>query len=183
MSACRRSCWPDPAVPDRGALHGGRRPRRLAPAGAITGTLLHELAHLRWRGHSQRFWALHRRLLDPATLPELPPEPKRPELRLLSPTAVPRDPTERERRRAADYMRKVIRNLARMAPNSGRNSALNGAAWTLGHWVAAGALEQSDVEEALYGAAEQNGLVADDGARQCWATIRSGLSAGLRQAP
>ena len=38
-------------------------------------------------------------------------------------------------------MDKVVRNLARMAPNSGRNAALNGAAWTLGHWVAAGALD------------------------------------------
>ena len=37
------------------------------------------------------------------------------------------------------------------------------------------------VEDALYAAAEQNGLVADDGARQCWATIRSGLSKGLQQ--
>ena len=26
-----------------------------------------------------------------------------------------------------------------------------------------------------------NGLVADDGERQCWATIRSGLSAGLQE--
>jgi hypothetical protein len=25
-----------------------------------------------------------------------------------------------------------------------------------------------------------NGLVADDGERKCWATIRGGLSAGLR---
>jgi hypothetical protein len=29
--------------------------------------------------------------------------------------------------------------------------------------------------------AELNGLVDDDGDRQCWATIRSGLSAGLQQ--
>jgi hypothetical protein len=36
------------------------------------------------------------------------------------------------------------------------------------------------VEEALYGAAERNGLVTDDGARQCWATIRGGISAGLQ---
>jgi hypothetical protein len=78
-------------------------------------------------------------------------------------------------------MDKVVRNLARMAPDSGRNVALNGAAWTLGHWVAAGALDQATVEDALYAAAEQNGLVADDGARQCWATIRSGLSKGLLQ--
>ena len=26
----------------------------------------------------------------------------------------------------------------------------------------------------------RTGLVADDGQRQCWATIRSGLSAGLQ---
>ncbi len=68
-----------------------------------------------------------------------------------------------------------------MAPNSGRNDVLNRAAWTLGRWVAAGALEQGDVEDELYAAADHNGLVADDGARQCWATIRSGLSAGLQQ--
>ena len=30
-------------------------------------------------------------------------------------------------------------------------------------------------------AAERNGLVADDGERQCWATIRSGLGAGLQE--
>jgi hypothetical protein len=119
-------------------------------------------------------------LLDPATLPELPPGPKRPELRLLSPTAVPRDPTERERRRAADYLRGVIEKLARQ-PEPGRNNALNHAAWTLGHWVAAGALAQGEVEDALYAAAEANGLVADDGQRRCWATIRSGLGKGLQR--
>jgi hypothetical protein len=43
------------------------------------------------------------------------------------------------------------------------------------------ALEQADVEGALYIAGVANGLVADDGARQCWAAIRSGLSAGLQQ--
>jgi hypothetical protein len=47
-------------------------------------------------------------------------------------------------------------------------------------WIAAGALEQADVEDELYAAAECNGLVADDGDRQCWATIRSGLGAGLQ---
>ena len=67
-----------------------------------------------------------------------------------------------------------------MAPG-GRNDALNHTAWTLGRWVAAGALEQGDVEDVLYAAAERNGLVADDGDRQRWATIRSGLSAGLQQ--
>jgi hypothetical protein len=32
--------------------------------GAIVGTLLHEVAHLRYRSHGPRFWALHRRLVD-----------------------------------------------------------------------------------------------------------------------
>jgi hypothetical protein len=34
--------------------------------GAIVGTLLHELAHLRYRSHGPRFWALNRRLVDRA---------------------------------------------------------------------------------------------------------------------
>jgi hypothetical protein len=33
----------------------------------------------------------------------------------------------------------------------------------------------------LHAAAERIGLVADDGDRQCWATIRSGLGAGLQE--
>jgi hypothetical protein len=35
--------------------------------------------------------------------------------------------------------------------------------------------------DGLYAAAVANGLVADDGERQCWATIRSGLGAGLQE--
>jgi WLM domain len=34
--------------------------------GAIMGTLLHEVAHLRYRSHGPRFWSLHRRLVDRA---------------------------------------------------------------------------------------------------------------------
>ena len=34
--------------------------------GAIVGTLLHEAAHLKYRSHGPRFWALHRRLVDRA---------------------------------------------------------------------------------------------------------------------
>ena len=99
------------------------------------------------------------RLLDPATLPE---------------------PTTRERRRGQAYMAKLIDELARV-PAGGRNAALNKTAWKLGRWVAAGVLDQGEVENALYAAAEHNGLVADDGQRQTWATIRSGLGAGLQQ--
>lgn len=52
--------------------------------GAIVGTLLHELAHLRYRSHGPRFWALHRRLVDRAAA-----------LGVYDPTD--RDPAERAR--------------------------------------------------------------------------------------
>ena len=111
-------------------------------------------------------------LLDPRTLPAVPDQQRSPPSRRI---AVGDDS------RNQAYLRKVVDNLARMAPDSGRNDALNRAAWTLGHWVAAGALDQGEVEDALFAAAQQNGLAADDGERRCWATIRSGLAAGLRQ--
>ena len=34
--------------------------------GGIVGTLLHEMAHVRYRSHGPRFWTLHRRLVDRA---------------------------------------------------------------------------------------------------------------------
>jgi hypothetical protein len=120
------------------------------------------------------------RLLDPAALPELPPDLTEPAARRLLTVGVLREPTERERRRGEAFMAKVIAELA-TTPAGGRNATLNKAAWKLGQWVAAGALGQGAVEDALYGAAERNGLVAEDGQRQTWATIRSGLSAGLQQ--
>ena len=96
-----------------------------------------------------------------------------------SPSKTLRQANATERRRGEAYIASVIAGLE-AAPSGGRNAALNGAAWTLGHWVAAGALEQFVVEDALYAAAERNGLVADDGQRSTWATIRSGLSAGIQ---
>jgi hypothetical protein len=101
-------------------------------------------------------------------------------VRHLTPPAVQREATGRDRRRGEAYLSKLMDELARM-PAGGRNAALNKTAWKLGQWVAAGALYQGEVEAALYAAAETNGLVADDGQRQCWATIRSGLGAGLQE--
>jgi hypothetical protein len=63
-------------------------------------------------------------------------------------------------------MTQVIADLAATPPGR-RNDALNHAAWTLGRRIVSGALEQADVEEALYAAAVANGLAADDGERQC----------------
>ena len=113
-------------------------------------------------------------LLDPSTLPALPAELQR------APSARVRTSVHgSDRRRGEAYMASVIDGLEATGPG-GRNTALNRAAWTLGRWVAAGALEQANVEDELHAAALLNGLVADDGDRQCWATIRSGLSAGLQ---
>jgi len=120
-------------------------------------------------------------LLDPSTLPALPLEQRHADELRRSPSAtVLRRTTDSDRRRGGAYMDSVITNLEAAGPG-GRNTALNHAAWTLARWIAAGALEQADVEDELYAAAEHNHLVADDGERQCWATIRSGLSAGLQQ--
>jgi hypothetical protein len=101
-------------------------------------------------------------------------------VRHLTPPAVQREATGRDRRRGEAYLTKLIDEPARV-PAGGRNAALNKTAWKLGQWVAAGALDQGEVEDTLYAAAEVNGLVADDGPRQCWTTIRSGLSKGLQR--
>jgi hypothetical protein len=119
-------------------------------------------------------------LLDPSTLPALPVANRHADELHRSPSAKTlRRTTDSDRRRGEAYMDSVITSLEAAAPG-GRNAALNHAAWTLGRWVASGALGQSEVEGELYAAAECKRLVADDGERQTWATIRSGLSAGLQ---
>jgi hypothetical protein len=53
-----------PVISVRCTVDGDRS--RWRRVGAIVGTLLHELAHVRYRSHGPRFWALHRRLVDRA---------------------------------------------------------------------------------------------------------------------
>jgi hypothetical protein len=53
-----------PSIAIRCTADGDRT--RWRRQGAIMGTLLHEVAHLRYRSHGPRFWALHRRLVDRA---------------------------------------------------------------------------------------------------------------------
>jgi hypothetical protein len=120
-------------------------------------------------------------VLDPLTLPALPLEQTHVgELRRSPLARVVRRMTDSDRRRGEAYVSSVIDGLEATGPG-GRNDALNHAAVTLGRWIAAGALVQANVEDELYAAAEVNGLVSDDGERQCWATIRSGLGAGLQE--
>jgi hypothetical protein len=61
-----RSTSPVPVISVRCTADGDRT--RWRRRGAILGTLLHELAHLRYRSHGPRFWALHRRLVDRAAI-------------------------------------------------------------------------------------------------------------------
>jgi Bifunctional DNA primase/polymerase, N-terminal len=62
-----------------------------------------------------------------------------------------------------------------------RNSTLNTAAFNLYQIVAGGELDEEDVYDRLFEAAETCGLVADDGAAQVEATIASGAAAGRQQ--
>jgi putative DNA primase/helicase len=119
-------------------------------------------------------------LLDPDSLPPLPPEP---EADRAAPLGPPRDlrSSDRDRERGRRYLARLVDPLASMAPATGRNAQLNAAAWSAGRLVAGGWLDQREVEDALFAACQANGLVADDGERRCWATLRSGLGAGLRR--
>jgi len=75
---------------------------------------------------------------------------------------------------------------SRSAPKGTRNKALNRGAFNLFQLVAGGGLDENEVRQWLFAAAEANGLVADDGEDAVWATIESGAKAGReqpRQAP
>jgi len=61
-----------------------------------------------------------------------------------------------------------------------RNGTLNTSAFSLGQLVAGGLLERAEVESALFQAAIENGLVADDGEDSARTTIQSGLDAGAK---
>jgi Bifunctional DNA primase/polymerase, N-terminal len=65
-------------------------------------------------------------------------------------------------------------------PPGNRNHQLNRASLCLHQLIAGGELGAGEVERALIEAATVNGLVKEDGLRQCMATIRSGARAGLQ---
>jgi putative DNA primase/helicase len=83
------------------------------------------------------------------------------------------------------YYRSALKDecaaLAAMLPNSGRNNALNTAAFNLFQLVAGGGLDENVVRERLFAAAEACGLVVEDGAASVLATIESGAKAGHAQ--
>lgn len=120
----------------------------------------------------------------PAWLLELVTD--KPRSRAQAPARKPRSAAELA---ACGYARKALEAECRAVSRAGtgtRNPALNAAAFNLGQLVGGGALNREAVEAALYRAAEECGLVADDGAPSTLKTIASGLTAGMarpRQAP
>jgi hypothetical protein len=62
-----------------------------------------------------------------------------------------------------------------------RNHVLNAAAFNLFQIVASGLLDEQEVRARLFRAAENCGLVADDGGQAAWATIDSGARGGSAQ--
>lgn len=71
--------------------------------------------------------------------------------------------------------------MVRTAPKGTRNATLNKAALKLGQRVAGGELDGDEARIELMNAARDCGLVADDGERQCLATIASGLAKGATE--
>jgi putative DNA primase/helicase len=69
--------------------------------------------------------------------------------------------------------------LVSMVAGSGRNEALNTAAFRLGQLVKSGALTPDEIERRLYEAAVKNGYVAKDGRDAALKTIKSGLQGGM----
>jgi hypothetical protein len=95
--------------------------------------------------------------------------------------------TQTAARGSSIYGRSALRDesakLAVMEKHSGRNNALNRAAFSVFQLVAGGELdeEKDEVRDHLFAAAEKCGLVAEDGATSVLATIESGAKAGRTQ--
>lgn len=86
-------------------------------------------------------------------------------------------------RRGLVALEDECQQLASMPRGSGRNAALNKAAYKLGRLVGADELPRHMVESELESACRANGLTADDGLASVRRTIRSGLGRGLGERP
>jgi Virulence-associated protein E/Bifunctional DNA primase/polymerase, N-terminal len=115
---------------------------------------------------------LARKKVEPPE-PQPQPRPKRKSSRGAS--------GKRERAYAKAALDGQCQKVAGMPANSGRNKALNAAAFVLGRMVAREWIDESEVKGALLDAARRCGLVKDEGADAVQATIASGLKAGLKQ--
>lgn len=87
----------------------------------------------------------------------------------------------REEAYALATLDRLATGLAGMAPESGRNNALNNAAMRMGHMIASGWIERPTVERRLFEAAQACGLVDDTSFYGVKATLKSGLDAGEKE--
>jgi RecA-family ATPase len=101
------------------------------------------------------------------------PEPARPWLASSQPSPPSRVTSRPWARAALDGELEVL-----AATSSGRNEALNRAAFKLGQLVGGGELSESEAKDTLYETSVANGYVEKDGRRAALASINSGLRAG-----
>lgn len=87
-------------------------------------------------------------------------------------------PADEASSRARAVLDKLSNDLA-SETTGGRNDALNKAAFTMGGFVAAGAISRAEVEASLTNASHRNGLAKDDGMTAVEKTIASGLQSGV----
>jgi hypothetical protein len=91
-----------------------------------------------------------------------------------------RTPSEREHAYAVKALADETAKLAAVLPGGGRNQALNDAALRMGVMIGAGWIELRTVEDALGKASWANGYRSKDGDKAAWATMQSGLTAGMK---
>lgn len=89
--------------------------------------------------------------------------------------------TEREQAYASAALSNSVIELASLGEGSGRNNALNSAAFCLGRMIGAGWIDRTTVEAALLDASRNNGYEAKRGRKVANATLRSGLESGMKQ--
>jgi hypothetical protein len=82
-------------------------------------------------------------------------------------------------KRVMGVVRCICRDLRTMPPNSGRNDALNRHAYRIAGYAAWSGVTEHEIWRELRAACVWNGLLAEDGDRQCRATFESGWGDGL----
>jgi hypothetical protein len=104
---------------------------------------------------------------------------KRADRPIASSPVISRQRGKRFERYAAAALDRMAQELSAKSAESGRNQALNLAAWKMGTMTARGWIGRGEVEQVLFQAATCCHLVKDTGARSVRATIASGLDAGI----
>jgi Bifunctional DNA primase/polymerase, N-terminal len=98
---------------------------------------------------------------------------------IIAPPTVSCQRGKRFERYAAAALDRMAQELSAKPPDTGRNQALNIAAWKMGTMVNRGWIGRAEIEDVLFQAASACHLVKDTGTRAVRMTIASGLDAGI----